>query len=427
MSVGTGISAHGALLDTVFAQDPTWLLHARREGLEAFAGQPDARYERSDMAHRDVHAFAVAPSSAEVEWQTIAAPYLADGAAGPVIVVAGGRIVAASGCEELAQQGVLFCGLRTAAREHEAVVRAHLHTVVAPAEHPHLGLGAALWREGAFVHVNAGVRCTQALTLVVVAGDGGQGEFVHNLVIAQEGAEVTVVEVIAGAATDVPSMNVFVTEVVAAQGANVKLGAVQDLPAKATSVIMRRAKVDRDASVDWVMGETGDGYNVIEFGSRLVGTGGRSTSHAVVLGSGRAHMDITAKMVHIGSFSDSDTSARGVMQGRARAIYRGFTQIDKGAHGANGQQAERLLMLSKDSRADAIPMLLIDENDVKCGHAASVGQIDEEQLFYLMSRGISEMEAKRLVIWGFVDPVLVRMPIDAARIAVEAALERKLR
>jgi Fe-S cluster assembly protein SufD len=84
-------------------------------------------------------------------------------------------------------------------------------------------------------------------------------------------------------------------------------------------------------------------------------------------------------------------------------------------------------MLSKDSRADAIPMLLIDENDVKCGHAASVGQIDEEQLFYLMSRGISETEAKRLVIWGFVEPVLVRMPVDAARIAVEAALERKLR
>ncbi len=409
-------------------QEPGFALEFRRRALALYAQLPLARFEKSDLSRRNVRAFKAAPAAIEdpSAWFRVAESHLNPQDEHPLIVIADGSVVHVRGVEQLALQGVVFCSLREAVNKYPDLVQKHLGTVVSSDENNLIALQSALWRDGVFLYAPKNVELAQPVQLLAVTTKGGYGTFVRNLIVADSGSQASFLDSYVAAATLEDELQVGVTEVVVGDGARVKIGTVQDFPRKATNVLVRRARVLRSGQMNWVVGEVGDGYTVAEFGSLLEGEGSVSTSHAIALGAGRAHMDLTSRMVHIGRFSESDTTARGVMQGKANAVYRGLTHIRKGAGGANGQQSEKLLMLSPGSRADAIPMLLIDENDVKCGHAASVGQINEDQLFYLMSRGISEAAAKRMIVWGFVDPVLAELPIDIVRKAVENVLERKM-
>ncbi len=409
-------------------QEPSFALEFRRRALAHYTEQPLARFEKSDLSRRNVHAFRAVPKTNgdSSSWRGVAESHMNAQDQHPLIVIADGSVVHVSGVEQLSAQGVIFCSLREAVHKHPNLVQKHLGTVVPSDENNLIALQSALWRDGVFLYAPKNAQLVQPVQLLVVTTHGGYGTFVRNLIVADAGSQVSFLDSYVAPSTLEDELQVGVTEVIVGDGAKVKIGTVQDFPRKATNVLVRRAKVLRSGQMNWVVGEVGDGYTVAEFGSLLEGEGSVSTSHTIALGAGRAHMDLTSRMVHIGRFSESDTTARGVMQGKANAVYRGLTHILKGASGANGQQSEKLLMLSGDSRADAIPMLLIDENDVKCGHAASVGQINEDQLFYLMSRGISEASAKRLIVWGFVDPVLAELPIDIVRKAMENVLERKM-
>ncbi len=409
-------------LQKVFGGDSGALRQFRVRAWQAYQTLPPHRFERSDLAGK-LPAFA--PQSARVagDWRSVVAPYVDLDGDQPLLVLADGEPVYAQGLDAL-PDGVTTRPLREAAQE-ESVVRL-LGSVVPVEENQWTALQSAFFQNGAYVHFSKNATFDGVIQVVHVTLTGGRGAFPRNLIVADEGSRLTVLELYLAPEGLLPDAHFGVTEVVARPGSQVDLGVVANLPKKTTSYTVRRALVERDARVDFTVGEFGDGYCVSEFGARLQGAGSASNARAVVLGSGRAHMDLTAKMVHEGVFSQSDTSARGVMQGRAEGVYRGITHIQKGASGAVGEQAERLLMLSPKSRADAIPMLLIDENDVKCGHAASVGQISEEQLFYLMSRGISEAAAKRMIVWGFLDPVLATLPASRVRQAVVEILERKM-
>lgn len=409
-------------------QEPAFALEFRRKALAHYAELPLARFEKSDLSKRNTHAFSVLPAvdGGSSAWRSIADTHMNTQDQHPLIVIADGRVVHMSGVDQLESLGVIFCSLREAVTKHASLVQKHLGTVVPSDENSLIALQSALWRDGIFLYIPKNVQLTQPVQLLSVTTQGGSGTFIRNLIVADPGSQGSFLDSYVAPAALGDELQVGVTEVVVGDGAKMKIGTVQDFPRKATNVLVRRARVLRSAEMNWVVGEVGDGYTVAEYGSLLEGEGSVSTSHTIALGAGRAHMDLTARMVHIGRFSESDTSARGVMQGKASAVYRGLTQILRGASGANGQQSEKLLMLNPGCRADAIPMLLIDENDVKCGHAASVGQINEDQLFYLMSRGISEASAKRLIVWGFVDPILAELPIDIVRKAVEDVLERKM-
>lgn len=432
MSEVMAVSGLRALVHSTFAKsgDSPELLALRAQALDAYEALPLPKYEKSDVSRRKLDAWALTDRSSaapSASWRELAGSYMEPDSTHPLIVFANGHVVHTSGIEALTEQGVRFLPLIQAARLYPQEVLPLLHKAVPYGDDQLLALQAGLWSEGVFVHVPKGVSCAQPLQWIHITQEGGHGSFVHNVIVAEPQSQVTVLETYLAVADLSDNLHIGVTEIFAGAEAQVKDGIVQDLPRRSTNIMVRRALVERDASMDWVLGELGDGYTVAELGSRLIGTGSRSTSHAVALGSGRAHADLTARMVHEAKFSESDTTARGVMQGRAVGVYRGVTHILNGASGSNGQQSEKLLMMSKESRADAIPMLLIDENDVKCGHAASVGQINEEQLFYLMSRGISESEAKRMVVWGFLDPVLAQLPMASVRETVERVLERKMK
>ncbi len=414
-------------LHFVGKQEPDYLLALRQRAVEYFEQLPVPRYEKSDLSKRALDMYTIdIPAMPDQDWQTLAHLFMTDESTTPLLVLADGVLVHARGLETLRAQGAVFTTMTEAVKTQSELVSKHLYSVVPQDENQLVALHSALWRNGAFIYVPRNVVIEHPLQLLSITTKGGHGTFVHNLIVADVASQVEFVDIYLAPEDLSAELQVGVTEVVVGDGARVKIGTLGDFSKTSTNVVVRRAKVQRDAQMDWVVGEVSEGYTVAEFGSVLLGEGSRSTSHAIAFGAKRSHLDLTSRMVHVAKFSDSDTTARGVMQDKANATYRGLTHILKGASGSNGQQSEKLLMLSAESRANAIPMLLIDENDVKCGHAASVGQINEDQLFYLMSRGISEIEAKRMVVWGFIDPVLAELPIDMVRKAVETVLERKM-
>lgn len=409
-------------LQTVFANDTLALQAFREKAWRAFQELPDHHFERSNF---DDKLYDFTPKHAEGlgEWKNAVERFIDLDSDNPVLVFVDDVLVFTGGLDNL-NQGIVVQPLRDAAQHPDILQK--IGTVVAVDENKWIALQSAFWHNGVYIHVPKNTTVDGVLQIVHLTTEPGRGAFPRNLIVAETGSKLSLLDLYIANEEIEQELNFGVTEIIAAAGSHVNLGAISNLPKKTTSYWVRRAKVERDAHVDFIVGEMGDGYTVGEFGSLLLGDGSASNGYAFALGTGKAHMDLTAKMVHVGKFSQSDTSARGVMQGRAVGIYRGVTHIQKGASGAVGEQAEKLLMLSPKSRADAIPTLLIDENDVKCGHAASVGQISEEQLFYLMSRGITDADAKRMIVWGFLAPVLAAVPVEHVRQAIIQLLERKM-
>ncbi|MBX6395560.1 MAG: Fe-S cluster assembly protein SufD [Alicyclobacillaceae bacterium] len=316
--------------------------------------------------------------------------------------------------------------LSVAAREREDVVRRALGQVVPPEENKWTALQSALWNAGLFIHVPRGVEVEVPLLALYQIGEANAFVFPRVLAVVEEEASLVFVDVLASDPELSATFTAAVAECVVGAGAKVTFAGFQDLPRPVTGYVVRRAQAERDAEVEWLFGEMGEAYLVAEYGTKLSGQGSRSSAKVIGLGIGRQHLDLTVKMVHEGRFTESEIQARGVVLDRSNMVYRAVTAIEKGAVGTDGHQAESLLILSPSARADAIPMLLIDENDVRADHAASVGKINPEQLYYLMSRGIAEEDARKMIVRGFLDPVMGQIPLPGVRQAMENLVERKM-
>jgi Fe-S cluster assembly protein SufD len=200
------------------------------------------------------------------------------------------------------------------------------------------------------------------------------------------------------------------------EGAFLRYAVVQKLGSQVRAFQPRLARLDRDAQIEWIVVQAGGGRVVTTNQTLLVGEGASAESYAVFLGAGDQILDFQTKMNHWASHSTSDMDSKGVMTDRAKAVYTGFTEIKKGAHGCASWQKEKTLMLSDDCRVDLIPALWIYDDDVqKAGHAAAAGQVNQEQLYYLMSRGIREKDALLLLVTGFLATILDRIPLPQVR------------
>lgn len=328
--------------------------------------------------------------------------------------------------EAAASQGVIFTDLETAVREHAELVQPYLMKAVEQGENRFTALHSALWNGGVFLYVPKNVQVDLPVQALFLA-EGSEAACVpHVLIIAEENSSVTYVENTTSINEAAGRVVSSVTEVFAKAGANVKIASIHSLNKDLTDLAYRRAVIEQDASVNWVVGEMNSGNAVSDTTSLLKGNGSSSDSKVICVGSGDQRLSLTTRAVHFGKASTSDMITRAVMREEATAIINGITKIEKGATGANGQQTEKVLMLSPKARGDANPILLIDEDDVKAGHAASVGQVNPEQVYYLMSRGIPKETAQRLIVYGFLAPVVSQIPIAKIEDQLNALVERKL-
>ncbi len=327
--------------------------------------------------------------------------------------------------EELRGKGVIFTGLEQAVREYPELVKPYLMQAVRADENRMTAIHAALWSGGAFLYVPKNVQVEQPLQALFLLDDEEACFMPHVLIVAEENSSVTFVEN-AVSAVSRKHDQFGIMEVFVKRGAEVHVASVRGLGKQVTDMTYRRAHVEADGRIRWVVGEMNAGNAMADTASILQGNGADSDAKVICVGAGGQHMNLTTRAVHIGQFSTSDMVTRAVMREDATAIINGITKIEKGASGTNGQQTEKVLMLSPKARGDANPILLIDEDDVQAGHAASVGQVNPEQIFYLMSRGIARGEAERLIVYGFLAPVISEIPNDRLRDWLQSLAERKL-
>ncbi|RJX37850.1 Fe-S cluster assembly protein SufD [Paenibacillus pinisoli] len=329
---------------------------------------------------------------------------------------------------ELAAKGVIFTDLETACKEHGDLVQQYLFQAVKKDEDKLTALHAALWNGGVFVYVPKNVEVELPLQAILF-NDKAEATFApHILIVADANSRVSYVDTVVSdkGAVKGEFVHPSIVEVFVKPGALVRFGSVHSLGDSGVDMTLRRAVVENDGRIEWVVGDLNDGHTMSDTKSIMKGQGSTSDVKVISVGKNAQQMSLTTQAVHFGKSSDSNMITRAVMKDSASAIINGITKIEHGATKANGVQTEKVLMLSPKARGDANPILLIDEDDVTAGHAASVGQVNPEQVYYLMSRGISRQDAERLIIYGFLAPVVSEISVEAVRTQLQRLLERKL-
>lgn len=333
----------------------------------------------------------------------------------------------ASVSDELKEKGVIFTDIFTALQKHGDLVKKYFMTeAVKINEHKLTALHAAFLNGGVFLYVPKNVQIEEPLQTLYWQEDKKAALFNHVLIIAEENSKITYVENYLSNNENEETVANIIAEVFAHNSAHVSFGSVDHFASGTTSYINRYGIADQDARIDWALGQMNEGNTVSENITHLIGDRSRTHLKTVTVGTGNQSQNFTATTLHSGLDTDGQILQRGVLIEQTTAIFNAIGKIENGATRSNAEQESRLLMLSPNARGDANPILLIDENDVTAGHAASVGRVDEEQLYYLQSRGIPREEAERLIIHGFLTPVVEEIPIETIRSQLEQLIERKL-
>jgi Fe-S cluster assembly protein SufD len=285
---------------------------------------------------------------------------------------------------------------------------------------------AAMWEHGLLVHVPQGVELEQPLYVRIVNDVDGGSLFWRLLVVADPGSRFTVIEEYASTRPYLSGYVNAAVEIFVEQGAKVEYVSVQNVSRQTWHFGTHHARVERDAELDWVAGGFGSKKGKTRIQNDLAGTGATSRVTGAYFADGDQHLDYDTFQEHIAPSTTSDFAFKGALRDDARAVWRGMIRVEKDAQRTNAYQENRNLLLSKTAHADSIPGLEILANDVRCTHGATLGQVDREQLFYLMSRGLSRQEAERLIVRGFFQDVLDRIELEPVREALGAALEARI-
>ena len=285
---------------------------------------------------------------------------------------------------------------------------------------------AAMWEHGLLVQVPKGVVLEQPLYIRVSNDVEGGSLFWRLLVLAEPESRFTVVEEYASTSPELTGYVNAAVEIFVEQGAKVEYVSVQNVSRETWHFGTHRARVERDAELDWVAGGFGSKRGKIRIQNDLAGPGATSRVTGAYFADGSQHLDYDTFQEHIAPNTTSDFAFKGALRDSSSAVWRGMIRVEEDAQKTNAYQENRNLLLSKDAHADSIPGLEILANDVRCTHGATLGQVDREQLFYLMARGLSRQEAERLIVRGFFQDVLDRIKLEPVRDALGAALEARI-
>ena len=347
----------------------------------------------------------------------------------PFIVLEDGVLTATQLDQQLGDQGVILTDLQSALHDHPQLIQDYFMTQAVPVNENKLtAFHRSFVKNGVVLFVPDNVQIELPIeSLLIQNADNAQTYVEHVLIIAGRNSEVSYVDRFSTAGTSKTQVSAnVVVEIIAKDGAQVKYSAVDELGENLTTYFNRRARLGRDAHVDWALGVMNDGDVAADFDTDLAGEGAHSEIKVVTISHGEQTQAIDTRVTNMAPHTTGHILQHGVTKDNAGLIFFFFFHIIKGAKGSDAQQESRILMLSDGARGDANPILLIDENDVTAGHAASVGQVDEQELYYLMSRGLSEDAAKRLVVRGFLGSVITSIPVKAVQKEFIAAIEGKL-
>jgi Fe-S cluster assembly protein SufD len=285
---------------------------------------------------------------------------------------------------------------------------------------------AAQWKHGLLVRVPRGVDVAQPLYVRITSSNEDAALFWRLLVVAEEGSRLSLIEEHTSAAPDLPGYANSVSELFIGDGAKLEYVSIQNLSRETWHFASHRASVGRDAELDWVAGGFGSKKGKVWIRNDLAGQGATSRVTGAYFADGVQHLDYDTLQEHLAPNTTSDFAFKGALRDRATAVWRGMIRVEQDAQKTNAYQENRNLLLSPNAHADSIPGLEIEANDVRCTHGATVSQVDRDELFYCMARGLSRGEAERLIVRGFYQEIFDRIELEPVRNALQNALEARI-
>jgi Fe-S cluster assembly protein SufD len=413
--------------------EPAWLRERRLAAWEAFVRLPlpsgdEEEWRRTDISALDLDAFGVLPYS--VQEGRPPAPLLAliadSDQAGGVRLVVNGTQITSRLANELVQRGLIFISLSDAVRSHPDLVREYLGTVVRDDENKFRAHHGALWSGGTFLYVPKGLEVDLQLVTGTWLDRDGAAFLPHTLVVAEERSRVTLVEVFGSAPGAGRTLVNHVVELVPKAGAQIRYVNLQDWGRHLWEFGIVRMVLERDATVNSLMVAFGAALVKTNVESRLVGEGSTSEMLGIAFGDGTQHFDYHTLQEHVAPSTTSDLLYKGVLKDKARSVFSGLIRADHGAQKTNAFQLNRNLILSEGARADSMPKLEIMANDLRCTHGASTSRLNEDQIFYLMSRALPRSVAVRMMVDGFLSEIFDRIPLEMVRRRLSETVERKM-
>jgi Fe-S cluster assembly protein SufB len=316
--------------------------------------------------------------------------------------------------EDLEEQGVLFLDMDSGLREHEELVKEYFGKIIPQNDNKFAALNSAVWSGGSFIYVPPGVKVEMPLQAYFRINAENMGQFERTLIIVDEDAYVHYVEGCTAPVYSTDSLHSAVVEIIVKPGGRCRYTTIQNWSNNVYNLVTKRAVAYENATMEWVDANLGSKLTMKYPAIWLLGEGAHGEVLSIAFAGENQHLDAGGKVVHMAPKTTSTITSKSISRGGGRASYRGLLEVGKGAEGAKSKVVCDALILDEESRSDTYPYIRIDESNVDIGHEATVSKIGEEQLFYLMSRGLSESEASAMVVSGFVEPITKELPLEYA-------------
>ncbi len=415
--------------------EPQWMLDFRLAAFAQFEAMPmpttlDEPWRRTNLRRFKVDQFTPSLNGDAASDASGVPAHLAsqltDDAVGGVLLQVDGQTQRYELSDELKAQGVIFCDMSTAVREHGELVKEHFMTEAVPVTDGKFAMmHAAFWRGGTFLYVPKNVKAAAPLHSALWSQNGRT--FTHTLVVVEQGGEVVILDEYESAETSTQALHNGVVELLVRDNARLTYVNLQDFDKNLWQFNHERARVGRDAHLQWVTSIMGSRMTKAFQTIELDGQGAYAQLSGLFFTDGRQHFDLDTQQNHNSADTVSDLLYKGALRGKSRSVWQGMIKALPDSQRIDGLQTNRNLLLDNDARADSIPGLEIEADDVACTHASTVGKLQAEEIFYLMSRGIEEKIAKQILVEGFFHPVMQRIPFEGVRERIAERILEKAR
>jgi Fe-S cluster assembly protein SufD len=416
--------------------EPDWMRDRRRDAFHVLLDTPlptrtDEAWRRTDFGSLKLNEVEVLTSAYDGKAALRGAPksikdaVSGKGASG-ALVSSDGQIVASMLAEELAQKGVIFTDMESALQQHSDLVeRLFMTNVVRANDGYFAALHGAFWQGGTFLYVPRGVDVPLPLR-AALWNKNRSASFPHTLIVLEAGSRAVFIDEYASATVERSGFHNGAVEIVVGDGAQFDYINWQDLGRSVYNFTHERAQIKRDATLHWIVAGLGTKLTKSFIDVELIGPGATALMSGVYFANQNQHLDYDTEQNHRVPHTKSDLLYKGALKDEARSVWQGNIHVYPGAQRTDAYQASRNLSLSHTARADSIPGLEIEADDVRCTHGAAISQIDKEEVFYLMSRGIPALVTEQMIVNGFFQPVLDRIPMDSVRARLEASFAAKM-
>ncbi|MCC7333472.1 MAG: Fe-S cluster assembly protein SufB [Pirellulaceae bacterium] len=407
-------------------EEPQWMLDFRLKSLEIFNSKPTPAWGGDiSLDFQDIYYYLKpsdhqgrtwddVPQEIKATFEKLGIPEAERKYLSGVKAQFESEVVYGSLKQDLSDQGVIFLDTDSAVREHPELVREYFGKIIPPTDNKFAALNSAVWSGGSFIYVPPGVKIEFPLQAYFRINAENMGQFERTLIIVDEGASVHYVEGCTAPMYTSESLHSAVVEVICKRGSRCRYTTIQNWANNIYNLVTKRAMAYRDATMEWVDGNLGSKLTMKYPAVYMMEPGARGEILSIAFSSKGQHQDAGAKLVHCAPNTTGQIISKSISKNGGRSSYRGLVRVENGAKNSKSSVVCDALILDPQSRSDTYPYIEILEQDASVGHEASVSRIGEEQLFYLMSRGLSETEASTMIVNGFIEPLVKELPMEYA-------------